>query len=88
MLVAEVSVERRSGAWAVDLVSRTNTWAQGRGTGTATATVVHGDGARISVAYRLTDRGLYRAERGVGEPPPGTPTATPGPWTPVACFGD
>jgi len=86
VLVAEVSVERRDGTWVVDLVSRTNTWAQGRATGTATATVVHGDGARITVTYRLTDRGLYRAERGVGEPPSGTPTPTPRGWTPVACF--
>lgn len=86
VLVAEVSVERRDGAWVVDLVSRTNTWAQGRATGTATATVVHGDGARIPVAYRLTDRGLYRAERDIGQPPSGTPTPTPGGWTPVACF--
>lgn len=88
VLVAEVSVERRGEAWVVDLVSRTNTWAQGRATGTATATVIHGDGARIPVTYRLTDRGLYRAERDIGEPPSGTPTPTPGPWTPVACFGD
>ena len=86
VLVAEVSVERRDGAWVVDLVSRTNTWTQGRATGTATATVVHGDGARIPVTYRLTDRGLYRAERDVGEPPSGTPTPTPGGWIPVACF--
>jgi len=86
VLVAEVSVERRDEAWVVDLVSRTNTWAQGRATGTATATVVHGDGARIPVTYRLTDRALYRIERDVGEPPSGTPTPTPGGWTPVACF--
>jgi hypothetical protein len=86
VLVAEVSVERRDGAWVVELVSRTNTWAQGRASGTATATVVHGDGARIPVTYRLTDRALYRTERDVGEPPSGTPTPTPGGWTPVACF--
>jgi hypothetical protein len=88
VLVAEVSVERRDGAWVVDLVSRTNTWAQGRATGTATATVVHGDGARVPVTYRLTDRALYREEGRVGGTPSGSAASTRAPrdGRTVRCF--
>jgi hypothetical protein len=80
-LVVVENVTRREGVWVVDLVSRTNTWAQGTATGTATATVVHGDGARISVRYHLTADGLYRLELGYDETP------VPGKYgVPVACF--
>lgn len=86
--VGEVSVERRDEAWVVDLVSRTNTWAQGRATGTATATVVHGDGARIPVTYRLTDRALFRKAGTVAGTPSSDTTPRAEPWSgpAVACF--
>lgn len=88
VVVGDVAVERRDGAWMVDLVSRTNTWVQGRASGTGTATVVHGDGASVPVTYRVTDRALYREEGRIG----GTPSASGAPtdgardWTTVACF--
>lgn len=81
-LVEVENVTERNGTWVVDLVSRTNTWAQGTESGTATATVVHGDGARIHVRYHLTDEGLYRLELGYDETP------QPGAYgQAVACFG-
>lgn len=80
-LVVVENVTHREGVWVVDLVSRTNTWAQGTATGTATATVVHGDGPRVPVRYHLTADGLYRLELGYDE----TPVA--GEYgVPVACF--
>jgi hypothetical protein len=80
-LVTVEDVSDRDGAWVVDLVSRTNTWAQGTASGTATATVVHGDGARIPVRYHLTSEGLYRQELGYDETP------QPGRFgRPVTCF--
>jgi len=86
VIVGDVSVDRRDGTWIVDLTSRTNTWVQGRATGTATATVVHGDGARVPVTYRLTDRALYRVEGSPGGTLSGGPTRTPEQGRPVACF--
>jgi hypothetical protein len=86
VIVGDVSVERHDGTWIVDLTSRTNTWVQGRATGTATATVVHGDGARVPVTYRLTDRALYRVEGSPGGTLSGGPTRTPEQGRPVACF--
>jgi len=58
----DVRVERTDDGWVVRLTSQTNTWAQGRSEGTETATVVHGDGAMIPVAYRVTDDRVVRAE--------------------------
>ena len=58
----DVRVERTDDGWVVRLTSQTNTWAQGRSEGTETATVVHGDGAVIPVAYRVTDDRVVRAE--------------------------
>ena len=88
VVVGEVSVERRDDAWMVDLVSRTNTWVQGRATGTATATVVHGDGPYVPVTYRVTDRALSREEGRVGGTPSasGEPTDSARDWVTVACF--
>jgi hypothetical protein len=68
-LVTVENVTERDGTWVVDLVSRTNTWAQGTAAGTATATVVHGDGASIHVRYQLSSEGLYRQELGYDETP-------------------
>lgn len=69
MVTVEDATER-NGTWVVDVVSRTNTWAQGTERAGETATVVHGDGARIPVRYHLTDEGLYRLELGYDETPP------------------
>jgi hypothetical protein len=89
VIVGDVSVERSGDEWVVELTSRTNTWAQGRATGTATATVVHGDGAKVPVTYRLTDRALYREEGRIGGTPSSSVTSTPERLAerPVACFG-
>ena len=89
VIVGDVSVERSDGEWVVELTSRTNTWAQGRGTGTATATVVHGDGANVPVTYRLTDRALYREEGRVGGTPSSSVTTAPERLAerPVVCLG-
>jgi hypothetical protein len=77
----DVSVKRVNGTRVVDLVSVTNTWAQGTATDGETATVVHGDGPRIPVRYHLTDDGLYRNELDYDETPvPGEYGRT------VACF--
>ena len=65
----DVSVRRVNGTWVVDLVSVTNTWAQGPPTDGETATVVHGDGPRVPVRYHLSDDGLYRNELDYDETP-------------------
>lgn len=81
-MVTVENVTDRNGTWVVDVVSRTNTWAQGTDTSAGTPTVVHGDGARIHVRYHLTEEGLYRKEVGYDE----TPVA--GEYgRAVACFG-
>lgn len=68
-MVTVENVSEQNGTWVVDVVSRTNTWAQGTESAEGTATVVHGDGARIHVRYHLTDVGLYRNELGYDETP-------------------
>lgn len=68
-MVTVENVTERNGTWVVDVVSRTNTWAQGTESADGTATVVHGDGARIHVRYHVTDEGLYRLELGYDETP-------------------
>lgn len=68
-MVTVENVTDRNGTWVVDVISRTNTWAQGTESAEGTATVVHGDGARIHVRYHVTDEGLYRQELGYDETP-------------------
>lgn len=69
VIVGDVSAERVDDGWVVRLTSRTNTWAQGSPDGSETATVVHGDGAPIPVAYRVTDDRVVRAEADYGTTP-------------------
>lgn len=84
--VSAVRVTEEGTTWIVELVSRTNTWAAGTPAASATPTVVHGDGPRVPVTYRLTDRALYRMEgSGNGKPTGGSRESAPGGVT-VACL--